>query len=332
MKQINTLLIYACTLFFTGTSLTSCVTARRYDEMSARAKRFEESSAECQNQLAVMEEEKKRLQATINDLTTQTAQLRADTTRASELYRRNKVLLDDLFSKYDRLDRSYNQLLANSAAETGNLTKNLTQKEQELLAMEQNLLANKARVDKLSSDLQAREQRVAELEKILQQKEQAVNDLRNRVSEALLSFKNGELSVDIRHGKVYVSLSEQLLFKSGSYTVDAKGVDALKKLANVLKSQSEINVLVEGHTDDVPVSKGSSCIDDNWDLSVLRATSIVNVLTGAGVPANRLTAAGRGEFLPVASGKTAEARQKNRRTEIILSPKLDELFQLLEAN
>lgn len=171
-----------------------------------------------------------------------------------------------------------------------------------------------------------------ELEKILEDKDKAVNELKNSVSNALLSFKDSDLTVDIRNGKVYVSLSEKLLFKSGSYAVDPKGAEALKKVANVLKTQPDISVMVEGHTDDVPIAKGSGGVDDNWDLSVLRATSIVNILAKEGVTPSKLIAAGRGEFMPIATGKTPEIRQKNRRTEIILTPKLDELFKILEAN
>jgi chemotaxis protein MotB len=248
------------------------------------------------------------------------------------LYTKNKVLLDDLFDKYDRLNKSYNNLLSNSAAETGTLSKNLSEKERELLALEQNLLANKAQVDKLSADLSAREKRLGELEQILKEKDQAVNNLRDKVNKALLGFKDSGLTVDVRNGKVYVSLAEKLLFKSGSYAIDPKGVEALTRLSGALKDQQDINVMVEGHTDDVPVAKGNACIDDNWDLSVLRATSIVNTLVSKGVNPARLVAAGKGEFSPIEAAKTTDARQKNRRTEIILTPKLDELFQILDAN
>ena len=323
---------YIITLIMFSAFLSSCVTARRYDAMALRATEAEEAKAACDEKMALLEEDRKKLETQVAELTKENNNLKADSARAGEVYRRNKVLLDDLFDKYDRLDKSYNQLLSNSAAEAGTLSKNLSEKERELLAMEQNLMANKAQVDKLSADLQTREQRVKELEQILQDKDKAVNDLKNRVSSALLSFKDSDLTVDIRNGKVYVSLSEKLLFKSGSYAVDPKGAEALKKVANVLKTQPEINVMVEGHTDDVPIAKGNGCVDDNWDLSALRATSIVNILTAEGVTPTKLIAAGRGEFMPVAVGKTPEIRQKNRRTEIILTPKLDELFQILEAN
>jgi chemotaxis protein MotB len=312
--------------------LSSCVTAKRYDDMAARARQAEISKAECDEKIALMEEDKKRAETQIQSLNSTMAKLREDSVRTQELYTKNKVLLDDLFDKYDRLNKSYNNLLSNSAAEAGTLSKNLSEKERELLALEQNLLANKAQVDKLSADLSAREKKLGELEQILKEKDQAVNDLRDKVNKALLGFKDSGLTVDVRNGKVYVSLAEKLLFKSGSYAIDPKGIEALTRLAGALKDQQDINVMVEGHTDDVPVSKGNACIDDNWDLSVLRATSIVNTLVSKGVTPSRLVAAGKGEFAPVEAAKTAEARQRNRRTEIILTPKLDELFQILDVN
>src|SRR5690606_11837054 len=157
-----------------------------------------------------------------------------------------------------------------------------------------------------------------ELEKVLEEKEKAVNDLRHKVSQALLNFKENDLTIDIKNGKVYVSLAEQLLFGSGSIEVDKKGVDALKQLATVLKNNPDINIMVEGHTDNVPISRKSQYMQNNWDLSVLRATSIVDILTEAGVEPSKITAAGKGEFLPLNPNDSAEGKQKNRRTEIIL--------------
>jgi chemotaxis protein MotB len=320
------------TVLVVGQLLTSCVSARKHDRLLAQYNRLAADSARFTRERKGFEQDRAQLQAQIDKLTEESNKLKADSSEVGKLYRRNKALLDDLFEKYERLDKSYNQLLSNSSVEAGRLSSTLSEKEKQLMTMEQNLMASKAQVDKLNVDLQAREKRVQELEKILADKEKAVNDLRSRVSNALLGFKEGDLTVDIRNGKVYVSLAEQLLFKSGSYAVDPRGVDALKKLANVLKTQQDVNVLVEGHTDDVPIAGSINGVKNNWDLSVMRATSIVDVLVKNGVNPAKLTAAGRGEHLPVATEKTPEARQKNRRTEIILTPNLDELFQLLGSN
>lgn len=330
MKK-NSLHFFSILLLVTA-GLSGCVTARKYDALLRDKQALEKAKIECDTSLTALTRQTKDLTTQLQDLSRENGKLKQDSAQAGANYRRNKVVLDDLFDKYDRLDKSYNQLLANSATEKGSLAKDLSRREQELREIEQNLLASKAQNDKLSGDLQSREQRLKELEKILQEKDKAVNDLRTRVNNALLSFKGSDLSVDIRNGKVYVSLSEKLLFKSGSYAVDPKGAEALKKLATVLKAQPDITVTVEGHTDDVPIAKGIAGVSDNWDLSVLRATSIVKILEGEGAPPAKLTAAGRSKFLPVDPAKTTEARQKNRRTEIILTPKLDELFKVLETN
>ena len=186
--------------------------------------------------------------------------------------------------------------------------------------------------DQLSKDFVEQQQRIRELEKVLEEKDQAVKNLKSKVSAALLNFKENDLTVEVKNGKVYVSLAEQLLFGSGSIKIDQKGVTALQQLAGVLKENQDINIVVEGHTDNVPVSKTSQYMKDNWDLSVMRATSIVAILTQSGVAPGRITASGRGEHIPITSHDTADDRKKNRRTEIILTPKLDELFQILEGS
>ena len=155
--------------------------------------------------------------------------------------------------------------------------------------------------------------------------------MKKRVTDALLNFNENELTVEVKNGKVYVSLAEKLLFGSGSKKVDAQGANALKQLAAALKGNSEINIMVEGHTDNVPISRASQYMNDNWDLSVMRATSIVRILVSNGVSPETITASGRGEFSPVAVNNTPENKALNRRTEIILTPKLDELFQILET-
>ncbi len=174
--------------------------------------------------------------------------------------------------------------------------------------------------------------KIAEMQTILDQKDRAVRDLKEKVARALVGFEKEGLQVEYRNGKVYVSMAEKLLFKSGSYTVDTRGRDALKRLSDVLAENRDINIMVEGHTDDVPF-KGHGELKDNWDLSVKRATSVVRVLLeNKNVSPERISAAGRGEFMPLEQYKTPEARAKNRRTEIILTPKLDELLKLLESN
>jgi len=172
--------------------------------------------------------------------------------------------------------------------------------------------------------------RVNELERLVLEKEQNLNFLKKRVSDALLNFQGKGLTVEQRNGKVYVSMENKLLFKSGSWTVGPDGKKAIEQLANVLAENPEINVLIEGHTDSIPYA-GRGQIKDNWDLSVVRATAIVRILSNSStINPERLTAAGKGEFVPIQNNNTISGRSANRRIEIILTPKLYDLYELLD--
>ncbi|MGV3642054.1 MAG: OmpA family protein [Adhaeribacter sp.] len=258
---------------------------------------------------------------------------------SSKKYKALEAQNQELQASRDALSQdksSLEQAKAALEAERTNLEKEKAALEQAKASSErtltENLQSSKEKVSQLSSDLKAREARLMEMQRILAEKDRAVNNLKNSVSKALLGFKAADLSVNVKNGKVYVSLSEQLLFKSGSTKVDPKGQEALAKLAQALKDQPDVNVLIEGHTDNVPIARGTAGMKDNWDLSVLRATEIARLLTGAGLAAQRVTAAGHSEFVPVVANTSTANRQQNRRTEIILTPKLDELFQILEQN
>jgi len=206
----------------------------------------------------------------------------------------------------------------------------LANKERLLKELEADVAGQRQDVNRLQAELEARNARLMEMEEMLYQKDRILDDLREKVAEALMGFEGQGLTVTRKNGKVYVSMDEKLLFKSGSTVVDPNGVQALRQLSQVLARNPEISIMIEGHTDDVPFRKGSS-IKDNWDLSVLRATSIVRILLeSSNIDPTRLTVAGRGEFLPVDPADTPEARRKNRRTEIILSPDLSEVFRILE--
>jgi chemotaxis protein MotB len=190
--------------------------------------------------------------------------------------------------------------------------------------------ASSTKVGELSSDLQKREARLKEVEDILRKRDEATNALKNKLQQALLGFQQNGLTVDIRNGKVYVSLTDKLLFPSGSIVIDAHGKQALQQLAEVLNKEPDINIAVEGHTDDKKVVNLGQ-IKDNWDLSVMRATSVCRYLTEVEkVDPHRLTATGKSEYQPVDPSNTPEALAKNRRIEIVLSPKLDELYDLIK--
>jgi len=199
-------------------------------------------------------------------------------------------------------------------------------------------LMNSAEIESLLStlddrqkELKEKELKLKELQNILAQKDAEVKALRKKVSDALKSFEDKGLTIYEKNGKVYVSLDEKLLFASGSWDIDNRGKEALRELGKVLAGDQEINVVIEGHTDNVPY-KGSGAVKDNWDLSAMRATSVVKeILKNKDIKPQRITASGRSEYVPVEALDTKEARAKNRRTEIILTPKLDELFKIIDS-
>jgi chemotaxis protein MotB len=196
-------------------------------------------------------------------------------------------------------------------------------------ALNNNYSASSSKVSQLSSDLEKREARLKEVEDILHKQDAASQALKDKLQQALLGFQQNGLTVDIRNGKVYVSLTDKLLFPSGSIVIDDKGKQALKQLAAVLNKEPDINIAVEGHTDDKKVINLGQ-IKDNWDLSVMRATSVTRYLTETeNVDPHRLTATGKSQYQPTDPANTDEARAKNRRIEIVLTPKLDELYNLI---
>ena len=237
--------------------------------------------------------------------------------------------LTALHKKYEALNESYSALEQNSSKE---IADNI-QKNRELLAQleakELALAAENDRLLKLEADMQERSQRIAELELLITSKDQAMRDLKNAISSALTAFEGKGLTVEQRNGKVYVSMENKLLFKSGSWAIGSKGRIAIEQLGSVLADNPEIAVLIEGHTDNDPFSS-SGQIANNWDLSTKRATAIVQILSeNASINPESLTAAGRGEYAPITSNDDTEGKAKNRRIEVILTPKLDEISKLL---
>ncbi len=302
--------------------LSSCIVSKKkYDDVLAQKVKTEGELADKTKQLEVAN-------ASLKELNESLSKLKQDTTDLNQTYRATSQKLNDLNKEYEQLNSYYKNLLNNS----GKLNRDLAQQKDQLLSIQSNLEATRKLNDSLSVSLIEREKKVKELEQILANKDKAVQDLKDRITNALLNFKENDLTVKVKNGKVYVSLAEQLLFGSGSINVDAKGVTALQQLAKAIKDQKDIQIMIEGHTDNVPISKKSQYMQDNWDLSVMRATSITKILTKAGVSANQVTAAGKGEFSPLAPNDNAQNKQKNRRTEIIITPNLDELFKILGTN
>ena len=203
---------------------------------------------------------------------------------------------------------------------------------QQLNSKEEALALENERLMRLEADMQERSERITELEALIAAKDQAMNDLKNAISRALTDFEGKGLSVEQRDGKVYVSMENKLLFKSGSWAVNSQGRNAIVQLGNVLAENPDIAVLIEGHTDNVPFSNREQ-ISNNWDLSTKRATAIISILAeNKAISLENLTAAGRGEYSPVDSNDTNEGKAKNRRIEVVLTPKLDEISKLPNKN
>jgi chemotaxis protein MotB len=330
VKKTTHLLLVA--LLGAATTLPSCTTLKKYQDLQARQTATEQGKESAERQARETTAALKKATDELNELRLENRRLVADSTQTGVVLRKTQGLYHDLSDTYEKLIRNNEKVLANKTADYQKVAQDLARREAELGDLANNLNKSRSEIDKLSADVKAREARLKELEKALAEKDASVNALRTKVSNALLAFKSNELQVKVKDGKVYVSLSEQLLFKSGSTKVDPKGQEALTKLAVVLKEQPDVNVVVEGHTDNVPILRGTAGMQDNWDLSALRATEIARLLTTGGVQPERVTASGRSQYVPVAANDSPQNKAMNRRTEIILTPKLDELFKILDTN
>ena len=316
--MIKKLSLISLTLVLT----TSCVSKKIYTDLESK--------------YANLKKENRSLADENSDLSDQKNSLTNDLTRLTKAYDDAVTDLNKLKSDYastqsnlDNLKASYDALEKNSSASIAANSK----KNRELLAQlevkEQALATENARLEKLKKELESGSQRVAELENVIASKDAAMTRLKDAISKALTNFEGKGLTVEQRNGKVYISMENKLLFQSGSWAVGTQGKQAVKQLGEVLAKNPDIAILIEGHTDDVPY-KGNEQLSGNWDLSAKRATAIVNILReNSSIQPENLTAAGRGEFAPIASNDSAEGKAQNRRIEVILTPKLDEISKLL---
>lgn len=313
LKKISLLVLIAFTL-------NACVSKKVYTELETKYNKLRSANSELllekDNLLAVkksLETDLLKLNKEYDDLLNQKAVLENE--------------LEALQHKYNNLDESYQALSAQSSKKLAEQS----QKNQELLAKldekERILAAESLRLENLQKELNKRSAQIEELQALINAKEAQMQQLKDAISKALHNFEGKGLTVEQRNGKIYVSMENKLLFNSGSWAVGTEGKKAVEQLASVLSQNKDINVLIEGHTDNVPYT--GTTILDNWDLSVKRATAIVRILEDKGVNQTQITAAGRSEFVPVGSNETSEGKTKNRRIEIILAPNLDEISKIL---
>lgn len=341
-NKLAVILATITTLYF----IVSCVPVRQYQDMKSRSEKCEEERDYLKNQNKELTEKSAETDLNVTKVQKQLDALKLDTLTLGTSLRKMIVQYDKINQLNDELMQKLKSKNIESAEEAQKLLVQLQQlqeilqkKEDDLKKMEKDLNLKKANLDELTAQLDEKDQaiqkknvRLLELESVLIKKDSMVKVLKDKVSSALQGYEGKGLTIVQKNGKVYVSLEEKLLFQSGKWDVDPKGQKAIKELASVLEKNTDINVVIEGHTDDVPF-KGSNGIDDNWDLSAKRATAIVKIiLSNSKIDAKRLMAAGRSQYMPIDASKTSEARTKNRRTEIILTPKLDELFKVLESN
>lgn len=303
---------------------TSCVSKKIYQDLENKYADLKKEHNALSDENTTLKTDKNQLETNKNKLQTELDKVKAERDKLAADYAATKKNLDNLKSSYAALEKDSNDAL------DANIKKN-----RELLAQleakEKALAAEQERLNKLKKDLEASSSRLADLEKMIADKEALMNKLKETLSKSLKAFEGKGLTVENRNGKVYVSMENKLLFESGSWTVGAEGKKAVKLVGDVLGQNPDISVLIEGHTDNDKITGTiGGGVENNWDLSTKRATAIVNILSeNKAIDKRNLTAAGRGEYAPLMSNETAEGKAKNRRIEIILTPKLDEISKLM---
>jgi chemotaxis protein MotB len=301
---------------------TSCVSKKQYVDLETKFADLKKQNREIADQNEKLLGDKNKLTMDQEALQKEHDRVKAERDKLQSDYAAASSNLKTLQSSYNALEKNSDEALKTNMDKNRELLAKLEAKEK-ALASEQ------ARLNKLLADFQERSQRVAELEQMMASKEASMKKLKETLSKALNGFEGKGLTVHQKDGKVYVSVENKLLFSSGSWAVNPEGKKAVMEVGKVLASNPDISVLIEGHTDNDAFG-GNGQIADNWDLSTKRATAIVGILgENKSINKQNLTAAGRGEFAPLTSNETADGKAKNRRIEIILTPKLDEVSKML---
>lgn len=320
---------------FTAVMFSSCVTLGKYEALETKNAQLRRDFNASQSELGDLRDENANLQRQNQSLNTQITDL-TDMIglRNDSLAYLNQQLIN-MKMGYDTLIENYNQRLTGQSQDlnrTNNLlaarTKELNDKEAAFSAKEQNFRQQETELRAKQAELEKKE---ADARKALAAKEQELENLRTKINNALVGFADKGMNVETRNGKVYVSMESKLLFPSASWTVSKEGVEAIKTLAKILEQNTDLNIMVEGHTDNAAY-KGSTAVKDNWDLSVMRATAIVKLLLQHGPSINpaRIEACGHGEFAPKVPNDSPANKALNRRTEIILTPNMSDILNIIE--
>jgi chemotaxis protein MotB len=305
--------------------LSACVPVKKYNELVEKEKLCSEELEKYKSSSLTNEGKAKDLQSKFDILQKETVALKADTSELGNKYRLLQVEYDKSTAQLESMERAFDKMRISGARETATLQAELEAKNLELQRKEDALMVLEAELKTKQSQLEEREQRVNELEEMIRRQEQATQLLKTKVANALKGFESQGLTVVNKNGKIYVSMEAKLLFASGSTTVEANGKKALIELAKVLESEKDLEIIVEGHTDTDKLASAAHP-KNNWELSVLRSTSVIDIMiTNSKMDPKQLMAAGRSEFHPV----DAKDKAKNRRIEIIISPNLSELYELI---
>jgi len=299
-------------------SISSCVSSKKYKELDEKYIQQKSENINLKDKVDSLENKILRVNGDLENCHVQLDMMKSKYETLNKLYTVKENAYKKLQESYDALSRSSSETLAFEAGKNKKLLEDLEKKQAELA--------------KEREALDAQIQKINQLEKLIAQKDEKLQNLKGSLSRALMGFKDQGLKVEEKNGKIYISMENKLLFDSGSWKVKRNGQDAIKTIANILSINPDVEIMIEGHTDNVPY-RGKGSIVDNWDLSVKRATSVVRqLMKNKHIDPKRLVAAGRSKYLPIADNKTAEGRAKNRRIEVILTPKLDEIMDLLKNN
>ncbi len=353
-------------------ALLSCVSQLKYNRLSDEVvslRNDREANLKLSESLKVQLD---KLSNDLADLKDENQALKRDSAQSGSLYRRSKELLDDVFDKYDRLNKSYNTLLANSSSEEKENDKEIAEKENQIVILSRSLEDMKAQIMKAQAELDARkreeeklsqtvgqkDEKIREMQTQMESRQKMVADFKAKMDAAVKELNDAELLVTLRDGRVYVNIPNRSLFNAGETSVQESGKEAIRKVAQVLNQNEEYEVSVEGHTDISPYrpasvlpaptrpTKGkkakagkavatkpapskSSEIRDNWDLSAIRASAVARELYLLGISGDRISATGKGEFYPLDYSVSDDARRRNRRVEIVISPRMQTVMKLL---
>ena len=308
--------------------ISSCVPMKKFQELETQYNECQEESARLRKENENLLISGTEMAAEIEKLRKQLADMEKEMSRHTEEYTALEKRYNELNESYTLLVENSSSQMAKNAEENRRLLAEMALLEEKLRAKEDSLRIRENELNTLSAELQKREKRVNELEAAMARKDSIMNSLTARMREALLGYEGKGLTIEERNGKLYITLENSLLFASGKWEVNENGKKAIEQLADVLAGNPDINILIEGHTD-TDAFYGGQVIRDNWDLSVMRATAVVKILQGKGVSPRQMTAAGRSEYLPVASNDNDKGKAQNRRIEIILEPDLGQLMELL---